>query len=184
MVTLGVDPGAEAGIAACVGADLVYAQDVRKVGESDPWVRILAIQAALRASGLRITAGGRLMAGRFGLALEAQFGRPATMRSALKVAGHASTWECSGACVGGSACEVLPRVVPSTWQALLGAAKGPSKERKARARAAVLERWPHLEHLRQGAIDAVWIAVTAHIKRGATGWEWVDGIKEQQEGDR
>lgn len=176
MITLGVDPGAEAGIAACVGSELVYAQDVRKVDEADPWVRILAIQAALVASGLRITQGGRLMAGQFGLAVEGQYGGKVAIRSALKVSGHAAVWEAAGRCVAGS-CKVLPRVAPSSWQAIIDAAKGPSKERKTRARSVLLERWTHLEHLRQGAVDAVWVAVFAHIRRGAEGWGWVDELR-------
>lgn len=188
MITIGIDPGAEAGLAAVSGSEIVHVRDVRKLGEHDPWARIGALQSAASACGLRLTAGGRLWAERHGywIAVEAQFqGTAVDKRSALKVAGHAAVWEACGLCVGGSAVRILPRVYPSQWQAMIGAAKGPSKVRKARAREVLLSHRPDLEHLRQGAVDAVWIAIYAHGirlgwdgKRGTIpGWEWVAEAK-------
>ena len=161
MITIGIDPGRDAGIAVVRAGELVGAWDVRKLAMSDPWRRGQALQAALKAAGLDVTPGGRLASGRFRLAVEAQYGGKVGIRSALMVAGHAAVWEAVGYCVGGERVEVLPRVAPVSWQAMIGMATGPSKERKAGAKAEFLARWPKLEGVRQGAIDATWIALFA-----------------------
>ena len=95
------------------------------------------------------------------LAVEAQYvGRA----SALKVAGHAATWEQAARYVSGCV-SISDRIYPATWQAMIGGAVGKSRERKARARTVFLERWPELEGRKQGAIDATWIGLCAHVRR-------------------
>ena len=163
MITIGIDPGAEAGIAVWAGDRLVLCQDIRrpKLDEVDPWRRIRALQAGALAAGLDVSPGGRVCGGAWALAVEAQY---AGRVSALKVAGHAATWEQAARYVSG--CVTITKRIPaSTWQAMIGGARGKSKIRKARARAVFVERWPELEGRRQGAIDATWIGLCAHVAR-------------------
>ena len=182
--TIGIDPGAHAGVAVVRGSDLLIATDSRKVKLSDPWQRIEVLQHVLRFTGIQLDDAGRVSSGQpFNVALERQYASTFAKASALVVAGHAAAWELSAQLLGGSSCHLLDRVAPSSWQAMIGAAKGKSRARKLRAAGVLLEHYEQLRGLGQGAIDAAWIAIYAHaLAHGwdgkpstpIRGWEWVN----------
>ena len=183
-VTVGIDPGSHAGVAIVRGSELVVATDTRKVRISDPWQRIRVLQHTLTVAGFRLGEGGNVAADQpFGVALEKQYASSFAKAAALVVAGHAAAWEVAAQIVGGSSCELRDRVAPVSWQAMIGAAKGKSKARKARAAGVLLEHYERLRGIGQGAIDATWIAIYSHaIANGwdgkpstpIKGWEWVN----------
>jgi hypothetical protein len=189
--TIGIDPGAHAGVAIVRGSELLLTTDSRKVKLSDPWQRIEVLQHTLRVAGVALTDAGRVAVGQpFNVALERQYASSFAKASALAVAGHAAAWELSAQLIGGSSCHLLDRVAPSSWQAMIGAAKGKSRERKRRAAGVLLEHYDHLRGLGQGAIDATWIAIYSHaLARGwdgkpstpIEGWEWVNAAWQLRE---
>ena len=188
--TIAVDPGSHAGIAA-VTDDVVYAADIRKVKEADPWKRISAIQDAVRACGIPLTVGGRVEQDHpFNFVTEMQYASTFAKRPALIVAGHAAAWEVTAQLVGGIACYVQPRVAPVSWQAMIGAAKGKSRDRKQRAARVIIEHYPGFSSLGQGAIDAILIAIYSHAVsngwdgKAATpieGWQWIHEVWKTRE---
>ena len=189
-VTISVDPGSHAGIAA-ITDEIVYVSDIRKMRETDPWKRIDFLQEALRACGVSMTEGGRVEGGQtIHFVTEAQYVSSIAKRSALVVSGHASAWEVAAQLVGGTNCYVQPRVAPVSWQAMIGAAKGKSRDRKHRAARVLIDHDRRFENLGQGAIDAILIGIYSHaIANGwsgkasepIAGWQWIhDAWKERE----
>lgn len=190
QITISVDPGAHAGIAA-ITDEIVYVSDIRKMRETDPWKRIDFLQEALRACGVSMTEGGRVENGQtFHFVTEAQYASSFAKRSALIVSGHASAWEVAAQLVGGTNCYVQPRVAPVSWQAMIGAAKGKSRDRKHRAARVLSDHDRRFSNLGQGAIDAILIGIYSHaVANGWSGkasepidgWEWIHDVWDRRE---
>lgn len=113
---IAVDPGRSSGIAAVDGEVVIWADRVRSAA-GDPWPKLQAIRAALRALGLSLTDGGRLEAlACVGFVTESQYlGR--NPQSMLAVAESATAWEVCARLIG---CEVREREHPASWQAAFG----------------------------------------------------------------
>ena len=183
-MTVGVDPGADGGLAVVSDAGLVYLEDIRKLGRVDLWRRVKALQRALFAGGVDVSPGGRAR-DPWRIVVEDQYTtRLAGGRAALVLAAHAAAWETSAQVLG--AVLILDRVYPAKWQAMIGGAVGRSKARKDHARAVFVDRWPQWSGARQGAIDAAWVAIHADAtRRGwsgnpdhvAPGWSWLVGLR-------
>jgi hypothetical protein len=113
---IAVDPGRSSGIAAIDGQAVVRADRVRSTA-GDPWPKLQAIRAGLRALGLSLTDGGRLESlACVGFVTEAQYlGR--NPQSMLSVSESATAWEVCARLIG---CEVREREHPASWQAAFG----------------------------------------------------------------
>ena len=179
---IAVDPGATSGLAGFVGADLRALAVIKRVGASDPWVRVDALRAALKALAVPTRKGGQIVGQVVTFATEDQFlGAPrgssraaaSMFGSTAKVGANAAVWEAVAALLG---LTVLERVLPATHRAAVGAARGNSRMRDAVVKEVLTARWPEWSLLdtSDDARAAVMVGVVSMMK--ASNEHWAPGV--------
>lgn len=170
LVTVAVDPGAQAGIATIANGQVVHVDecisDVLDVGEKQ-----LALIRALRAGNVPLTASGRVVGKQVSFVVEDQYVHHP--QAAMAVVGQAVAWKVLAKILGLRLAKPVP---PSRWQSTFGLATG--KKRTERGAELLHKHYPRLISRADNALldktVAVLIGIHHQVKSGQTdGLEWV-----------